>query len=127
MGTSFVEYKKFGFWTRDRFLESWLISLVKEMQELPHLEAWQKALIEHWHLQASIGGGCMSLDLDQFLIDRAREESVLTVAQQALGHTPALGHRTGELFIDLLAGRLKTTESSPIDYLNDPQEARARQ
>jgi hypothetical protein len=32
MGTSFVEYKGFGFWTRDSFLESWLTTLLDEMR-----------------------------------------------------------------------------------------------
>jgi hypothetical protein len=59
MGTSFVEYKGFGFWTRDNFLESWLTTLLEEMQKLPSLEPWQEAMKEHWRVQAIIDGGAM--------------------------------------------------------------------
>jgi hypothetical protein len=39
MGTSFVEYRGFGFWSRDSFLESWLGTLLGEMREGPGREA----------------------------------------------------------------------------------------
>lgn len=121
MGTSFVEYKGFGFWTRDSYLESWLGALLNEMQKLPTLEPWQKALTEHWRVQATIDGGVVSVDLDHFLTDHIREDFVRTLAEGALENSDRLGHRTGELFLDLLAGKLTTTVSSPIDYLNGPE------
>jgi hypothetical protein len=120
MGTSFVEYKGFGFWTRDNFLESWLTTLLDEMRKLPALEPWQESLMEHWRIQATIDGGCMSVGLDKFLTDRTREDFLLSLAKGALERSDPMGHRTGELLIDLLAGKLKTTESSPIDYLSEP-------
>ena len=121
MGTSFVEYKGFGFWTRDNFLECWLYSLLNEMQKLPTKEQWQDSLMEHWRIQASIDGGCMSIGLDEFLADTKKRDFVLSVSRKTLEHSNSLGRRTGELFIDLLEGKLKTTSSSPIDYLNDPR------
>jgi hypothetical protein len=120
MGTSFVEYKGFGFWTRDSFLESWLTTMLDEMRKLPFREPWQESLMEHWRVQAIINGGVMSVDLDKFLTDTAREDFLLSLSKEALGQSQPLGHRTGELFVDLLAGKLKTTASSPIDYLSDP-------
>jgi hypothetical protein len=54
MGTSFVEYKGFGFWTRDNFLENWLITLLGEIRKLPSLEPWQESLREHWCIQGII-------------------------------------------------------------------------
>jgi hypothetical protein len=121
MGTSFVEYKGFGFWSRDSFLESWLNALMGEIQALPKLEPWLASLLNHWRVQASIDGGVMSLALDDFLTNKAREDFVLLMAKEALAHTPPLGYQTGELFIQLLAGSLRTLESSPIDYLSDPE------
>lgn len=120
MGTSFVEYKGFGFWTRDSFLESWLTTLLNEMKKLSALEPWQESLIEHWRVQATIDGGVMSAGLDEFLTDGKRRDFVLSMATEALEHSEPVGHRTGELFINLLAGKLKTIVSSPIDYLSDP-------
>lgn len=121
MGTSFVEYKGFGFWTRDSFLESWLLTLVGEMEHLASLQPWQQALVEHWRTQAGIDGGAMSVGLNEFLTDESRKAFTLSLARKALETSQPLGRRTGELFIDLLAGDLRTTVSSPIDYLNDPQ------
>jgi len=123
MGTSYIEYKEFGFWSRDNFIESWLTTLIGEMEKGQSLEQWQQALMEHWRIQAEFGGvGCISLKLDEFLTDRSREKSVLSLAKQALKSSEPLGRETGELFIKLLEGRLETNESSPIDYLHWPEE-----
>jgi hypothetical protein len=126
VGTSFVEYKGFGFWSRDNFLEAWLNTLLDEMQKLPTREEWQESLMEHWRSQRSIDGGCMSIGLDEFLTDIAKRDFVLSVSRKVLEHSSSLGRRTGELFIDLLEGELTTTASSPIDYLNDPGVANGK-
>jgi hypothetical protein len=59
----------------------------------------------------------MWVGLDDFVTDKAREQFVATVAKQALRLAEPPGRRTGELFIELLEGRLRTDASSPIDYL----------
>jgi hypothetical protein len=56
------------------------------MQKLPTLEPWQESLMEHWRIQAYIDGGCMSLDLDDFLEDNTRRDIVLSASKQALPH-----------------------------------------
>src|SRR5215469_8494457 len=117
MGTSFVEYKEFGFWSRDSFLASWLGNLLAEMQRLPIREAWQESLMEHWQTQSTIDGGVMWLGLDEFLINDERRDCILSLAHNALQRSDEKARRTGELFIALLAGKLRTTPSSPIDYL----------
>jgi hypothetical protein len=125
MGTSFVKYKGFGFWTRDTFLESWLSSLLDELAKLPSLEPWQEELREHWWIQAGVDGGVMAVGLDQFLTDGPREAFVLSLARRALSHTEPLAHQTGELFARLLGGELMTTVSSPVDYLDDGGASKA--
>jgi hypothetical protein len=122
MGTSFIKYKGFGFWSRDSFIESWFSTLIAEMRKLHDLETWQQALMEHWRIQAIIDGGCMSLKLDEFLADGSREESMLSLAKRALNSSEPLGRETGELFIKLLEGTLQMNVSSPIDYLHWPDE-----
>ena len=122
MGTSFVEYKGFGFWTRDSFLESWLTTLLDEMRKLQQLEPWQQSLMARWHIQAAIDGGCIAVGLDEFLTDGTKKDFLLLLAKGSLEHSKLIGRRTGELFIDLLSGKLKTTVSSPIDYLGSPPE-----
>jgi hypothetical protein len=126
VGTSFVGYKGFGFWTRDEFLEDWLKTLLDEMQKVPTAEEWQEFLMKHWRTQMSINGGCMSIGLDEFLADNMKKDFVLSVAKRALKHSNLLGRQTGELFINLLEGKLKTTVTSPIDYLNDPRADQAK-
>ena len=121
MGTSFVEYKGFGFWTRDSYLESWLTTLLEEMGKLPTPQPWQKSLMEHWRIQIIVGGGVMSLQMDEFLTDSTRKDFVLSLSKAALKPCERLGRRTGELFVDLLACELKTTASTPIDFLDDPR------
>jgi len=117
MGTSFVEYKKFGFWTRDSYLENWLRTLLDEMKKASVLDPWQKSLIEHWEIQATVDGGCMTVKLDEFLSEPSRKDFLLSLAKKSLISSKSVGHRTGELFVELLEGKLKTTSSSPIDYL----------
>jgi len=118
MGSSYIEYQGFGFWSRDAYIESWLLTLMTEMRKRPEPEPWQSALMEHWHVQIEIDGGCMSLDLDEFLIDSARERTVLSLAKQALPSSEPHGRRTGELLIQLLEGQLRTNEASLVDYLD---------
>lgn len=122
MGKSFIEYKEFGFWSRDNFVESWLTTLLAEMQKLRMLEPWQISLLDDWRFQATIDGGWISLRLDEYLIDASREEFMLSLAKRALNSSMPLGRETGELFIKLLEGRLLTNVSSPIDYLQWPEE-----
>jgi hypothetical protein len=85
------------------------------MRKLPELEPWQNLLMDHWKIQATLGGGCIALDLDEFLSDASKKDFLLSLAKRALHSSPPLGHRTGELFIELLGGKLQTTASSPID------------
>jgi|SRR6516162_1268301 hypothetical protein len=117
MGTSFVKYGEFGFWTRDNYLSSWLTALLDEFRKTSNPEPWQESLMEHCRVQIAVDGGCMSVGLDEFLTDSERRDSLISFSKVALGNCEPLAKRTGELFVALLRGTLKTTVSSPIDYL----------
>ena len=70
MGTSFVEYRGSGFWTRDAALETVLGLLVAELQPLCHGEDSLSSVLDHWTMQATAGfTGCVSADLDSNLAD----------------------------------------------------------
>jgi hypothetical protein len=114
MGTSFIEYRGFGFWSRDSFISDWLEVLLEEIRSVRPSQPWQASLMEHWREQAAIDGGMMELGLDEFLLDGEKRDFVLSAARTALGHASPDAHRTGVLFIDLLDGKVKTTVSSPI-------------
>ena len=122
MGTSFVEFGGFGFWARDAVLDSWLTTLVDELETLPTLKPWQESLARYWREQATIDAGCMSIGLDDFITDNERKAIVLSFARIALARTDPDVRRTAILFIDLLDGKLNTTVSSPIAYLTDPAD-----
>jgi len=117
MGTSFVEFRGFGYWSRDSFIESWIGSILHEIQKQTKAEPWLRALEDEWRVQSSIGGGCISLDLDGFLSEEPRRITILQIAEAALENCPEIGRRTGELFVKLLSGNLRTRSSDPIDYL----------
>lgn len=75
----------------------------------------------HWRVEATVDGGVISLHLDEYLTNIGRVEFLLQLSERALAHVDKQGRRTGELFCDLLTGRLRTNVSSPIDYLQDPE------
>lgn len=115
-----MEYGEYGFWTRDTYLSSWLTALLAELRRTTNPEPWHKPLMEHWSMQVEVDGGCMSAALDEFLTDSERLDSLISTSELALRNCELSAKRTGELFVALLRGTLKTTASSPIDYLGDP-------
>jgi hypothetical protein len=117
MGTSYVEFRQNGFWTRDSLLADWLTTLIDEMRSASNENDWSLPLIKHWERQREIDGGCMALDLDGFLSDDEKRGFVIAAAEPALMRTSDASKRTGQLFVALLRGRVKTDASSPIDYL----------
>lgn len=117
MGTSYVEYKGFGFWTRDRYLASWIESILKDFEKRARLDSWHESLIVCWKIQIEIGGGCMTLGLDELLDTEERRCDMLTIADRVLPQLNDEARRTGELFIALLKQELRSTVDSPIDYL----------
>jgi len=117
MGTSFVEYRGHGFWTRDSFLSDWLTTLIDEMRAEGPAVPWLQSLIGKWEIQIEIDGGCMALDLDSFLECDNKREYVLAASESAFMRTPERGKRTGQLFVALLREEIETDASSPIDYL----------
>jgi hypothetical protein len=123
MGTSFVEFRGFGFWSPDGVLEDWLSALVTAMEPMPVADEWQKEMKRTWSWEASAGKtGCIWPSLDDFLITEERIQFAVDLAHTAIASVEARDvRRIGELFIDLLEGKLKTTASSPIDYWDRTQ------
>ena len=117
MGTSYVEFRKHGFWARDSILSGWLTTLINEMREGVPLNAWLRPLTGHWEMQIEIDGGCMALELVSFLADDERYRYVISAADSARTRSSDASKRTGHLFLALLKGEVRTDASSPIDYL----------
>jgi hypothetical protein len=98
MGTSFVKYGEFGFWTRDTYLSSWLVAASDELRKVPQPETWQSSLIEHWRVQIEVDGGCMSAGLDEFLSDSKRRDTIVFISKAALRACEPMAKKDGPTF-----------------------------
>ena len=98
VGTSFVEYRGSGFWTRDATLETVLGLLVAELQPLCDEEDKLSEVLDHWTLQATADfTGCVSADLDKNLADPSLRAHAIAALRHLLAALPADGlvHASG--------------------------------
>jgi hypothetical protein len=92
MGTSFVEYRGRGFWTRDAKIEVWLCLLAHSARESTESSDWLRGAAEHWHLQGTVGFmGCVSPDLDVHAATPERARSIIELATQTIAALRARG------------------------------------
>ena len=120
MGSSFTDFKGYGFWSRDQFIEGWLGQLAAECRKQTSLEPWLVTACEHWELQATgIFGGWVHAKLDEFLTDEERVSLIILISERVKNNflTDQVLNKTGDLFIRLLKGEILTDASSPLDYM----------
>ncbi|MBD2101662.1 hypothetical protein [Leptolyngbya sp. FACHB-261] len=85
MGSSFIDFKGYGFWARDASVEVWLDLLVQEIDKLEKVSDWLKEARSDWFEQATVGFvGCVDPKLDHFLISQERIDLVLTLSENTL-------------------------------------------
>jgi hypothetical protein len=81
VGTSFTEYGRAGFWTRDAALEAVLALLVLELEPLARENPDLEPVLDAWTVQSVVGfGGCMSADLDEHLTSQPGLGEMVTAA-----------------------------------------------
>lgn len=119
MGSSFVKYKGYGFWSYDAYLEH-LLTLIAEAVGANPAEDWLAHACDYW-LKMSSGSfsGWIHPNLDEYLTSDERCQTLLTILEaKQFRHegTREVGE-TAELLRKLLRGDLKTKESSPLDYM----------
>ena len=103
VGSSFVEYRGSGFWTRDAALETVLGLLVAELQPLCGGEDRLSAVLDYWTLQATAGfTGCISPDLDKNLANPNLKSHAIAALRHVLAALPADGlvHAADPRFLD---------------------------
>ncbi|HEX7958536.1 MAG TPA: hypothetical protein VF493_01370 [Terriglobales bacterium] len=119
MGSSFVEYRGRGFWSRDAYLEDALAFLAQAIGDSPE-EAWLSELRDHWRLQSSGDfNGWIHPNLDEYLTSDERRTAVLKLVDN-IALRPDLteeAKQTLALLIALLNGELSIDASSPLDYM----------
>lgn len=130
MGSSFIKYRGYGFWSFDRFIER-LAGEVAEAISKPTIEDWRTELAAHWKLQAAGNfRGWVHLNLDEFLTAEERREELRRVVQAVVDQHPPGDdpiRQTGALLLQLIDGELTTDASSPLDYMVDEKQHSARQ
>src|SRR5260370_1314764 len=138
MGSSFTEFRGYGFWARDSSLEVWLYLLVREVGKMTDPPDWLRLAREDWHLKATVGFlGWICANLDEHITSTDRDEATVRLSNDALAWLHQQGPlmsaellnsfqcggegayftrdvetdnfiRVGEAFVQLLEGKLKT-------------------
>jgi hypothetical protein len=144
MGSSFIDFKDYGFWARDDGIEVWLSLIVREIDQLESIPDWLKKARDHWYTQATVGfGGWIHPQLDDYLVRQDRINFVIMLSERVLKWLNEQGEylsqeyllslgtsrkswwaneikvemfaQVGRKFIELLRGELKTDAStSPV-------------
>lgn len=93
MGSSYVDFRERGFWTRDSGAEVWLYLVCAEIDRLESTPDWLRDAREHWFIQATAGvNGCILPNFDDHLgAHDDRVEEVLRLAGQAEERVRAYG------------------------------------
>jgi len=120
VGSSFTEFKDYGFWSRDHFLEVWLGELAAECRKHVSPQPWLAEACEHWELQATgIFSGWVHAKLDEFLTSEERVSFFISISERVRDRFPPDHplNQTGDLFVRLLKGELTTDAASPLNYM----------
>jgi hypothetical protein len=121
MGSSFIEYRGFGFWSFDPFIERLAGEVAAAIEKQKKEEEWQAELAAHWKRQASGDfHGWVHLNLDELLTEEERRKQIRNVVQTVVDqHSTADDpiRETGVFLLRLLDGKLTTDAASPRDYM----------
>jgi hypothetical protein len=146
MATTFVEFKNYGFWAHDSFLEGLLYLIVKELKASPLDEDWKYNIIDKWNYAYLSGfSGSIPIELEENLTDKEKltlmveilqtilekiESDPLYLSAEEMNKNFVGGRRmkwveinkegflrTTKMTLELLEGKLKTNASSPLTYL----------
>ena len=119
MGSSFIDYRGRGFWSRDPYIEGFLGHLADAAATLPS-EDWLRDAIKHWRLQASgIFNGWVHPLFDEYLSNDERRLVVLGLVSQVRDRAGSIIvlQQTCDLVEKLLKSELATDAGSPLDYM----------
>jgi hypothetical protein len=85
MGSSFIDFGDYGFWSRDTGIELWLYLLVQEIDDLESIPDWLREARDHWQEQASVGfTGYVHPQLDDYLVSQDRINLIIMLSERVL-------------------------------------------
>ena len=119
VGSSFIDYRGKGFWSRDAFIEEFLRALADATATLP-AEDWLCDAAAHWRLQgAGHFNGWVHPCFDEHLSTEDRRASIVRLIDIVRTRPDATDYlrQTCDLAERLLNGELATDASSPLDYM----------
>lgn len=103
MGSSITEFRGFGFWARDVYLELWLRALTLEIDEHVDAPQWLKEARAHWYLHGcGIFSGWVSPNLDEIVVDDERRSIVRSISLAAQSRLLAQGDEITEAYLKKL-------------------------
>src|ERR1700686_2625632 len=112
MGSSFIEYRGFGFWSFDPFIERLAGEVAAAIEKQKMEEEWQAELSAHWKRQASGDfHGWVHLNLDEFLTGEERRIQLRHLVEGVVDQHPTSDdpiRETGAFLLRLLDGKLTT-------------------
>ena len=145
MGTSYTEFKSFGFWSDDVLLSAIYFLLHKEFNSLEAKNYFIRSIIEKFLYASTFKGvGCVPNYIDEFnteektdLLRKALQSIIIGISEDNLISAQEFNEhkvasitdwttiprielvRTAKLLLKLVNGELKTDAASEIDYLSD--------
>jgi hypothetical protein len=116
MGSSFTEFRGFGFWSRDGHLMLWLRALVREIDDHGEVPKWLKDAREHWKLHGSgMFNGCISPGLDDILRSDEQRSIVRLISIAAQTDLLAQGGEISRSYLERLDSLDDFGSPLPID------------
>lgn len=121
MGSSFIDFKDYGFWARDTHIDLWLYLLVQEIDKLESIPDWLKEAREHWYEQATVAFiGCVHPQLDDYLVSQDRIDLVMMLSERVLKLLGEQGeYLTGEYLnsLGIGGGGYQTTTNFEVENI----------
>lgn len=103
MGSSFIDFRDYGFWAWDGAVEVWLYLLVQEIDKLESIPDWLKEARDHWLLQATVGFvGWIHPQLDNYLVSQDRINLVVTLSEHVLKWLSDQGEYVAQKYLNSL-------------------------
>lgn len=92
MASSFVEYKKYGFWSPDGLLQIWLYFLTQKIDAHKDNAVWLNEVSKEWAIQAQgVCSGCIYVGLDEYITTPKQKQTLINLSNEVIETLPTNG------------------------------------